>query len=148
MSTRGSDPLPQASTPSRGSITPRLALPAWLTPLLVLLGMAGMFAGALVAQRLGLGLRGVLVASESGLVLPSVFAILLAGIPLSRGLGLQGVNTRDALLSLLLGASLWMVSLGLMSLQSLIWPPNEAFLESFKNLHRALRPQGPFDAVL
>lgn len=137
MSTRGSDP-----------ITPPLALPAWLTPPLVLLGMAGMFAGALLAQKMGLGLRAILVASESGLVLPSVFAVLLAGIPLARGFGLQKVTTRDALLSLLLGASLWMVSLGLMSLQSLIWPPNEAFLESFKNLHRALRPRGPLDAVL
>jgi membrane protease YdiL (CAAX protease family) len=107
-----------------------------------------MAAGLFAAQRLGFGLRATLVTSESGLVLPSLLAVLLAGIPLARGLGLLGVGGRVAVLSLLAGASLWMVSLGLMSLQSLLWPPPPEFLETFKNLHRALRPQGPLDAVL
>src|SRR5687768_2156704 len=107
MSTRGSEP----------SLT-RLVLPAWVTALLVALGMAGMLIGALAAQRAGFGLRAILVSSEAGLVLPSLLAVLVAGIPLLRGLGFRATALRVVLLSLLAGASLWMVSIGLMTLQS------------------------------
>jgi membrane protease YdiL (CAAX protease family) len=125
-----------------------LALPAWSVPLVVVLGVTGMLSGAVLAQRSGFPLRAAISTAEAGLIVPSILMLLLAGRPVARSLGLGRIPQRTVILSLLAGLTLWMASLGLMSVQSLLWPPSEAFLESFRQLHRALRPQSFLDGVL
>jgi membrane protease YdiL (CAAX protease family) len=46
------------------------------------------------------------------------------------------------------GAALWAASLGLLEVQALWWPPSEAFLETFRQLHKQLKPKDALDAVL
>jgi membrane protease YdiL (CAAX protease family) len=94
------------------------------------------------------GLRTTLVASELALVAPALLAAALARVPWRDGLGLRPPGGRAAALSLGVGAALWAASLGLFSLQSVVWPLPPEYLEAFRRLHAALRPSGPLDAAL
>ncbi len=140
MSSTGSDPA--STSPSA------LALPFWAAPAVILVGVLGMMIGGAIAQMAGFGLRGALMTAEAGLVLPSLLFIALSGRPVVRSLELRAPDAPTIALSLLAGATLWMASLGLMSVQSAFWPPSEAFLDSFRWLHRALRPKDLADGVL
>jgi membrane protease YdiL (CAAX protease family) len=95
-----------------------------------------------------LGLRGTLGLAEAALAAPGVLALVLWGIPLARGLALARPTPRGWLFSVLAGAAFWVASVGLLELQYAVWAPPPGFLEGFKQLHAALRPSGPFDALL
>jgi membrane protease YdiL (CAAX protease family) len=45
------------------------------------------------------------------------------------------------------GVFFWVASLGLLELQSALWPPPPGYLELFRRLHEALRPSGPLDLL-
>jgi len=124
----------------------RTAIPAPLAPILVLLGVALMGGGLLVARPLGI--RGVLVVSELLLALPAVAAVLVLNIGLSDGLGLRPVAARTAFASVALGAALWALSLGLFELQYTLWKPPAGYLDAFQRLHDLLKPTGPLDALV
>jgi membrane protease YdiL (CAAX protease family) len=113
--------------------------------LLLGLGLAGMVLAASLTRDLGLRLT--LMAGELGLVLPGLIA-LGGRTPLAETLALQRLGVRSALLSVVAGAALWVFSLGLMNVQVLFWKPPEVFLETFRELHRALRPRNPLDAMV
>jgi sodium transport system permease protein len=49
--------------------------------------------------------------------------------------------------AILLGATLWVASVGLMQLQSVLFPPSDAYLEMFRRIHHALAPSGLPDAL-
>jgi membrane protease YdiL (CAAX protease family) len=103
------------------------------------------------SQRLATSLPGFrtsLVVAELLLVVPGLLALGLGGVPLRAGLGLSRIDGRTARLCLAAGVTLWIASAGLIQLQAWIWPPDPAYLELFRRLHRALRPTGPLDAVL
>jgi membrane protease YdiL (CAAX protease family) len=48
----------------------------------------------------------------------------------------------------LLGVALWIASIGLMEMQSLLMPPPAEYLQAFRALHTALAPANPIDALL
>jgi len=129
-----------------GSVSPR-PLPVALALAVTLLGVGAMFAGGAFAPRLGFGLRAQIAFGTVLLALPALGALAArppawlaaAGRPLSR---------RALALSGLLGAALWVGSVGLMELQSAVWPPDPQYLEMFRSLHRALAPSGPLDALV
>jgi len=66
---------------------------------------------------------------------------------LAESLVLRPVARGTAMVALGAGAALWAASLGLLEVQSVVWPPSEAFLETFRQLHKALRPRGVLDAA-
>ncbi|HET7747407.1 MAG TPA: CPBP family intramembrane glutamic endopeptidase, partial [Vicinamibacteria bacterium] len=105
----------------------------------------------LLAMRSGrspLGLRATLMAGEAALALPAVLAaVLWRGSPLDV-LALRAAPRRAMMVAAVAGATLWAASLGLMQVQAWLWPPSEAFLALFRQLHAALRPQGAFDALV
>jgi membrane protease YdiL (CAAX protease family) len=109
------------------------------------LGLAGMILATAAAQ--GLGLRTALMAGELGLVLPGLVA-LAARVPLAEALALRTPPVFSILASVAAGAALWVFSIGLMSLQVLVFQPPAEYFEMFKHLHEALRPTGPLDALL
>lgn len=126
----------------------RAALPAPLAPVAVLLGVLAMRAGFGALTGLGLGLRPTLVLCELLLVLPGLALVALVRAPLRRALALLPLPGRAVFLSLAAGLTLWGASLGLFSLQYVVWPPPDGYLEAFRQLHDALRPKGPADAFL
>jgi len=125
----------------------RAALHAVRATLLVLLGWLamGMAAGPLFA---GFGLRPGLVASEFLLPLPALLVLALARVSLAEGLAVRLVGARVAGLALAAGVVFWGVSYGLLELQYVFWRPPAGYLDMFRRLHDALRPSGPFDALL
>jgi len=130
-----------------------MALPAALAPVVVVLGMMAMglpVALAAVAARRGqaVGLRPLLMASELLLIVPALLALLLLRRPLAASLGLRPVDRGTLVAASCAGAALWAASLGLLEVQSVVWPPSEAFLETFRQLHKALRPRDAMDAAL
>ena len=124
----------------------RLALPWAVAPLVAIAGLLAMVAGMRPASALGM--RGALLVSEVVLVLPGLLALAIARIPVAAGLRIGRIDGRTAALSILAGGTFWGASLGLLELQSLLWPPEAGYLEFFRRLHEALRPKGPIDAVL
>lgn len=124
----------------------RLALPWAVAPLVVIAGLLAMVAAMRPASALGM--RAALLVSEVVLVIPGLLALALARIPLAAGLRLGRIDGRTAGLSVVAGGTLWLASLGLLELQSLLWPPEAGYLELFRRLHEALRPKGPLDALL
>jgi membrane protease YdiL (CAAX protease family) len=136
-----------------GSVPSRTALPAALAPVVVALGVVAMgvpVALAAGAARRGhaVGLRPLLMASELLLIVPALLALLLLRRPLALSLGLRPVERSAVVASLCAGAALWAASLGLLEVQSVVWPPSEAFLETFRQLHKALLPRDAMDAAL
>jgi membrane protease YdiL (CAAX protease family) len=96
----------------------------------------------------GLGLRPTLLVSELLLVVPGLALVALVRVPLRGAFAPLPLPGRTVLLSLAAGLTLWGASLGLFSLQYLVWPPPDGYLEAFRQLHDALRPNGPADAFL
>jgi membrane protease YdiL (CAAX protease family) len=132
--------------PQPGSV-PKLAPPfsPWLAPLAVFLGVAAMAFVARPAARLGL--RPAIVFSELALVAPGLLLALLATRGRTLRGGLTGLRAGGVALSVLVGATAWAGSLGLMGVQALFWEPPAGYLEAFLHLHEALRPRGPLDAL-
>jgi membrane protease YdiL (CAAX protease family) len=132
-----------------GSTSPRApTLPAWAGIAAFVLGVLGMGVGAALAPRAGaVGVRAFLVAAELGLVLPALLLALALRRPVSAAFGLRPVTRGEAALSCALGAALWAASLGLMQIQATLWPPSAEFLDIFRRLHAALKPEGPLDAM-
>jgi membrane protease YdiL (CAAX protease family) len=122
------------------------ALPWPLAPVVVALGWVSMLGCGLLSRNLGL--RPALLASEVGLALPAFLAVGLLRGPWSDALALHAIPRKVILLSLLAGAAFWAASLGLFELQYTVWRPPPGYLEAFERLHAALRPSGPFDALL
>lgn len=117
-----------------------------VAPVIVLiLGLGAMQVTALLTARHGL--RPMLLLSEMALVLPGLLLLLARRKPLGASLGLTLPDPRVSLYALGLGATLWVASVGLLGLQSLIWPPDPAYIEIFRRLLETLRPKGPLDAV-
>jgi len=126
----------------------RAGLPAPAAPVAVLLGVVAMRAGLGAAMGLGLGLRPMLLVSELLLALPGLALLALARAPLAEALGLRPLRGRPLVLCLAAGITLWVGSLGLFSVQYAAWPPPEGYLDSFRQLHAALRPANVADALL
>ena len=131
----------------------RAALPAPLAPVAVLLGVAAMAAMrtvlmTLAARGVGFGLRPMLLVSEVLLVVPGLALVALVGAPFRGALALRPLPARTVALALGAGITLWGASLGLFALQYLVWPPPDGYLEAFRQIHDALRPKGPADALL
>ena len=134
------------SVPARTALHPILAVAAFL------LGVFSMrlpidIAQAAAARGHAIGLRPLLMASELMLIVPALIALLLLRRPVAASLGLRAVDRGTFVVALGAGASLWAASLGLLEVQSVLWPPSEAFLETFRRLHAALRPSGAMDAA-
>lgn len=135
-----------------GSVPRRTALPATLAPIVVILGVIAMgvpvaLLGAAAARGQSIGLRPLLMASELLLIVPALLALLLLRRPVAESLGLRAVDRGTLVAAAFGGAALWAASLGLLEVQSAIWPPSEAFLETFRQLHAALKPRNALDAA-
>lgn len=126
----------------------RSVLPATLAPVAVLLGVVAMARTARALAELGVGLRPTLVVAELLLVVPGIALLILARTPVAGSLALSPLPGRTVFLSLAAGLTLWAASLGLFSLQYLVWPPPDGYLEAFRQLHAALRPKNSADALL
>ena len=113
------------------------------------LGVAAMVAGPALAQRLspGLGVRALVAIGTLLLALPAL-AVLAARPSAWRAVRGLAVTPRTAATSVLLGAALWVGSIGLMEMQSLLLPPSEETLDLFRRLHAALAPSSALDAVV
>ena len=133
--------------PGSESTRPLPALPALVV---TALGVAAMFASAVLAARLGLalGLRGQIALGTALLALPALLALLARPAAGRAALGSTPVSGRVAGLSTVLGATLWIGSLGLMEVQALVSPPSPQYLDSFRALHRALAPAGALDMLV
>ena len=128
---------------------PEKTLPVVLAIVVTLAGIAAMLASmALTAPRIAsIGIRGVLVISEAALVVPALLVVALRRMPLLPAFGVRPVPRSTVVLSLVLGAGLWIASLGLLELQYSVWAPPAAYLDALRHLHEMLRPQGPLDAL-
>jgi membrane protease YdiL (CAAX protease family) len=130
-----------------GSETPRplsLSLALGATAL----GVAAMFGSALLAPRLGLGLRGQIGFATILLAVPALAALAARPRAFGPTLGPGAFGHRAAVLSTLLGAALWVGSIGLMEIQSVVLPPPPQYLDAFRALHAALEPKGPLDGTV
>jgi membrane protease YdiL (CAAX protease family) len=134
---------------SPGSASPRFLSPAAALAA-ALAGIAAMvFGGRFVALSLGFGLPATIATGEALLAVPALLAVLVIRRASWRhALALGGANRRMLVLSVLLGAALWVASAGLLEVQAFFWPPSPEFLERFLAIHRALAPTGPFDALV
>lgn len=115
-----------------------------------LAGVGAMMMGAVaLATSTSLGLRGQIAAGSVLLALPAIAILLFLRRDTWRDiLGLSSPAPRTIALSALLGGALWVLSIGLMELQSLVLPPPPEYLEAFRAIHRALAPKNAFDALL
>ena len=106
-----------------------------------LLGRGGLEARNVLRAQIAIG--SVLLALPTLLVVPG-----LRGASWRSTLALGNLPRRALGLSILLGGALWIGSIGLMELQATAWPPAPEYLEAFRVIHRALAPDGPFDALV
>jgi membrane protease YdiL (CAAX protease family) len=123
----------------------------WFPALVVTtLGVAAMMASGLMAVRLGspLDLRGQIALGTALLATPAILLLLARPASWRAAVGSRPIDGRVAGLSILLGATLWLASLGLMEVQSLVSPPPPRYLEAFRAIHRALAPDGALDALV
>jgi sodium transport system permease protein len=109
-----------------------------------------MFASGLLPSRLGLslGLRSQIALGTALLATPALLVLAARPAGWSAAIGSRPPTRRLVGLSVLLGAALWVGSLGLMEVQSLVLPPPPRYLEAFRAIHRALAPQGALDAFV
>ncbi len=131
----------------RGSVSGR-PFPVVVALALTALGIGAMLAGSgALASQPGLSLRAQIVLGTLLLGFPALAALTFSPgtWPAVRGPG--PVTARITLLSVLLGAALWVGSIGLLEVQSLVAPPPAAYLDAFRAIHRALAPAGPVDAL-
>lgn len=129
-----------------GSGRGKTGLGALAAIVVLVLGVRGMLLTAQLSA--GLGLRPMYLLSEIALALPGILLLLVLRRPLAASLSLAPLGGSVALRALGLGATLWVASVGLMAAQSIVWPPEPAYLELFRKIHEALRPSGPLDALL
>jgi membrane protease YdiL (CAAX protease family) len=125
----------------------RRALPLLLAPVAVVLGVLAMSAWMGVVGR-RIGLRPALLVAETLLAVPALLMLALLRIPVRQALGLVPVPARVAALAAVAGVALWSLGIGVMQLQSAVWPPPPEYLEMFRRLHAALRPKDALDEVL
>ena len=128
------------SVPGRTTVPPVLALGS------VIVGLVAM--PLVMVMALPRGMRFALVLSELVLVAPGVLAVVACGVPWRDLMDRWPLDRRTAVLMLAAGASLWVGSLGLLELQYAVWAPSPGYLEAFRRLHEALRPDGPLDALV
>lgn len=131
-----------------GSFSPR-PLPVAIALAVTVLGVVAMwFAGVLLAPRLGLGVRAQIALGTALLAVPALAALLARPAAWAAVVGPGVLTRRSATLATLLGAALWVGSIGLMEMQSLVMPPPPEYLEMFRRLHSALRPATPADGLV
>jgi membrane protease YdiL (CAAX protease family) len=133
------------STPGSGRDRP---LPIALAIVVTILGVLAMLSGPIPGQRLGLGFRAQIAFATILLALPALLVLARVGSARRAAVGTGVVTRRTLGLSILLGAALWVASVGLIELQSLFVPPPPEYLELFRRLHAALAPTGPVDALV
>ena len=131
-----------SASPSPIKVPPALAVTA--------LGVAAMVASPQLALRLSLdlGLRAQVAFGTLLLALPAAVYLLARPAAVRAALGAGSVSRRSTAVSALLGTALWVGSIGLMEMQSLVYPPPPETLELFRRLHAALAPSGPLDALV
>ena len=132
-----------------GSVSPR-PLPVPLAVAVAALGVTAMLASPVLALRLGpgLGIRAIVALGTILLALPALAALVARPAAGRAALGSGIFAPRTAVLSLLLGAALWVGSIGLMEMQSLFFPPSAETLDFFRRLHAALAPSGVLDGLV
>jgi len=132
---------------SRTGSDPRAPLPAALAATVAVLGAGAMVGGVVFGSRSAhLGVRPSLVVGSLLLATPALLALVALGrVPLQDALKLHGGGPRTLALAAALGASLWILSLGLLELQTVIWPPPEGYIEQFRALHEQLRARNVLD---
>ena len=94
------------------------------------------------------GVRAALSIGEIALAAPTLLGLLLLAPPTAAWWATTRFRFGDTLISVTGGLALWITSLGLFGLQTIVWPPPPIYLEAFQALHLALRPDGPTDALL
>lgn len=104
--------------------------------------------GQLLALRSGLSLRPQIALGTLLLAAPSLAALALEPARWKAVLGPRPASPRMLLLSVLLGAALWVASAGLMEVQSLLAPPPPSYLDAFRAIHQALAPRDLADALV
>lgn len=129
----------------------RSAPPTPLHPALgvaiVAAGTGAMLLGGGVAAGLHWSLRAQVALGTLALALPALLALAL--VPNARRAALGApLPPRAVGLSATLGAALWVGSVGLMEVQSLVKPPPPEYLALFRRLHEALAPRDPLDALV
>jgi sodium transport system permease protein len=132
-----------------GSASPRpIELPVALA--VTALGVAAMVGSPLLAQRLSLGpgIRALVAFGTLLLALPAAVVLIARPAAARAALGARAVTPRALVVSALLGGALWVASIGLMEMQSLVFPPSPATLDLFRRLHAALAPSGVLDALV
>jgi len=109
-----------------------------------------MVGGPIEAQRLGLGfgLRALVALGTVLLAIPALGVFVARPAAGRAAVGRGPVAGRTAFLSVLLGAALWVGSIGLMEIQSLVFPPSAETLDFFRRLHAALAPAGVLDGLV
>ncbi len=107
-----------------------------------------MFGGSVLAARSGLTLRGTVALGTLLLAAPALVVVLARRDTRGAAIGPGALPGPLLVLSLILGATLWLASLGLIELQSLLMPPTPEYLRFFRAIHAALTPSGPLDAIV
>ena len=100
-----------------------------------------------LAADLRLGIRATVAAGTLLLGAPALLALALRAQERSAVLGLR-LAGRTAGLCLLLGGTLWVASIGVITVQALFRPPTPEELAVFRRLHAALAPANPLDALV
>ncbi len=121
-----------------------------LAVIVTLFGVVAMFGSAWLAGHAGvrLGVRGALAFGTLLLALPALVAVTARPTAWSGVLGRGAVTRRTTLLSLCLAVALWVASIGIVEVQSLLRPPTPEELDVFRRLLAALQPANPLDLVL
>lgn len=132
-----------------GSVS-KQPLPVAIAVAVTLLGVIAMFGSAWLTPHLGLtpGIRAQIAFGTILLAVPALAALAAQPRSWKAVLGPGAVTLRTTLLSVLLGAALWVGSIGLVEVQSLFRPPTPEELDLFRRIHLALRPAGPADFLL
>lgn len=132
-----------------GSESPRPLEPA-LALAVAATGFAAMLAGPLQAQRLGLGLgiRSQVAMGTVLLAFPALLTLIARPGAGRAAVGEGAVPVRTTRLSVALGAALWVGSIGLLEMQSLVFPPPAETLDLFRRLHAALAPSSLLDGLV
>ncbi len=114
------------------------------------LGVAAMLGGPLLAHRLslGFGIRAQVALGTLLLALPAAAVLAARPAAARAALGTGPMTRRAIAISALLGAALWVASLGLIETQSLAFPPSAETLDLFRRLHAALAPSGVLDGLV
>ena len=127
-----------------GSASKSTTVPVAAALATVLTGFLAM--GLVLRETLPAGLRPALAAAQIALVIPGLLAALVFKVPANAIAG-RPLDRRGVVVAIVAGVSLWIASLGLLEVQYSVWAPSPEYLEGFRRLHEALRPDGPLDAL-